>query len=218
VSDTAEHQRNERKSRTESILLGAGIAINPNLPPIEAASEIKLRSAIEIARRALCLLLVAAKGSDLDEESVLGLIESHGVAEFFTKDERAFIHNRQPEDEDKMRFSWRSEASWTLLWSLGFVDALGLPTDQIEPYDAIEIVEKNRQEGLATNASPRTADEILDESDLILRCHWAVRDYQIGNSHVDPELDPDVTLERRHALNWLTCNADQDWDNVSTDT
>lgn len=222
-SNELTNQKNEvdegarRKARSEEVLRNGGVAINPGLPEIETADQIEARSTIEIARRAICLLLVAAR-FELDTGTLQMLIDGLGMVGHFTTDEQAFLDSECPPREDVTRFSWRSEASWVLLWALGFVDELGLPLAQIAPYDAIEIVEPNGIDGLVSNAAPRPMDELLDAADLIYRCHWATRSFQHdGVTDVGP-LKVDVTVERHYALNWLVRCCDQEWDDISTDT
>lgn len=211
-----DRQRQERKARSEAILKAANIPILPHLPGIEVADEVTLRPAIEIARRAICTLLTAGKGGGVPQQTIDQLIELHGVAEFFTERERNFIGS-PPLDREMLEFSWRSEASWTLLWALGFIDELGLPYDQIEPSHAVAIIEEYRLDGLAANPLRKSVDQILDEADLIFRCHWYTRDQELKGESPEP-LDAGVAYERHYALNWLIGYQGQAWDDVSTDT
>ncbi|MDR3687988.1 MAG: DUF4272 domain-containing protein [Fimbriimonas sp.] len=218
TDEERERQCLARKSRSEQILRDAGILQIRALPGIETADQVEPRATIEIARRAICLLLVAARGSGLDVRTVRKLTAYHEMGGFFTKDEQAFLDSKRPKERAKAKFSWRTEASWVLLWALGFVDRLGLPSGQIEPWSAIEIVEANFVDGLVNNAKPRSIDEILDEADLIYRCHWAVRHAERSDVDIEGKLEPGVTFERHHALNWLIRYENQDWDDISTDT
>ena len=187
------------------------------LPTIETASQIEPRSAIDIARRAVCLLLVASR-AELDPETLDFLISEYKLAGYFTSDEQAFLDTENPKEEEMCNFSWRTEASWVLLWALGFVEELGLPIEQIDPEKAIEIVEDIEIEELASNPNARSIDEILDEVDLIYRCHWALRHAQRNSSFDIGPLEPGVTLERHTALNWLVRYEGQEWDDITTDT
>ena len=64
----------------------------------------------------------------------------------------------------------------------------------------------------------RPIADILDQVDLIYRYHWAVRNARLKGQQIPADLDPDVTVERHHALNWLIGYLEQAWDDVSTDT
>lgn len=64
----------------------------------------------------------------------------------------------------------------------------------------------------------RPIADILDQADLIYRYHWAVRNALTRGQQVPAALDPGVTEERHHALNWLIGYGKQAWDNVTTNT
>ena len=68
-----------------------------------------------------------------------------------------------------------------------------------------------------TSASLRTKSEILDETDMAYRIHWAVREAQIHKQSPPANLLADVVMERHYALNWLVWYADE-WDDITTDT
>ena len=190
------------------------VGIHPDLPEIESADEVEPREPLAIARRAVCLMIVSAK-SELERDEIDGLIEDFGVRAFFTPQERAYLTESNPSDRDQIQFSWRVEAAWVLLWSLGFVPNLGLPLDQISPGEAIDILEKHGVQGLAENPIRPSIEEILDQADLIYLAHWAIR--QFGEDGTP--LDDDVTPERHHALNWLIrYDEDAAWDDITTDT
>jgi hypothetical protein len=48
--------------------------------------------------------------------------------------------------------------------------------------------------------------------------HWAVRDANSTLHPVPAGLDPEVLEEWHHAINWLTCHDEAEWDDVKTDT
>ena len=58
----------------------------------------------------------------------------------------------------------------------------------------------------------------LRQADLIYRYHWAVTNARLKGQRAPAALDPGVTQERHHALNWLIGYNEQDCDHVSTDT
>jgi hypothetical protein len=105
-----------------------------------------------------------------------------------------------------------------LLWALGFVDALGRPAGQIDPGEAVRILDDRGRDGLVAAARLRPAGELLDAADLIYRSHWAVRDAQFHGRAPPAGLNADVVAERHYALNWLIGYGDAEWDEVSTDT
>jgi hypothetical protein len=212
-----DEERVSRRDRSRARLGPPGAPVRDWLPCIENSDEVTIRSVEEIARRAVCLLIAAAKGAGLDGDFVVELVRENGLEADLTPQERVFVFNPEPPEEDLIQFSWRSEAARVLFWALGFIDALGLPSEQSSSDVLVDLLEDNTLVGLIENARTRSKHEILDEADLIYIAHWAVRHGQqtlgLGTS-----LDPGVTFERHHALNWLIHYEDQEWDEITTDT
>lgn len=205
-----------RKAATEAVLQAEGVRFIPHLPAIESEAEVVLRDADTIAGRLRCLIVAAAKGGGLDQEIVDEFAAEHGLHGLFTPKEAAFIANPAPSDRDSIQFSWRYEAAWVLLWALGWGDkTLGLPRDIC---DVDLIVGTVREAPDLTSRTLRTASEVLDEADLIYRCHWAVRQSDLDGSDAPGGFEPGVVMERHHALNWLIGYGSDEWDEVSTDT
>ena len=117
----------DRKLRSETILRAEGVPFLAALPVIETAAEALHRSKEEVALRTLCLQLVAAKGGGLRDEVVEGILEDYELRPHLTPEELTFVLDNSPSQHDRSKFSWRHEASWTLLWALGFVANLGKP-------------------------------------------------------------------------------------------
>ena len=71
---------------------------------------------------------------------------------------------------------------------------------------------------LLGKARPLSVEQLLDEADIIYRCHWAVVEADHHGQEPPGNLYPDVVYERHYALNWLLRFMNQEWDDVSTDT
>ena len=213
---TAEAKK--RKQRSESVLRAEAVPLNAALPVIEIESEAKRRSKEEVAYRALALLVVAVKGEGLDQDRVNEISSRYGLVPHFTPKERAFLHDASPSHEDRVQFSWRYEAAWTLLWALGFVDKLEKPSKICDVGRAVKLMKERTSKQFITDSKLRPLNEILDEADRIYRYHWAVVDARLKGKEPPAGLAPGVTLERHHALNWLIGYMDQEWDDVATDT
>jgi hypothetical protein len=123
-----------------------------------------------------------------------------------------------PSQHDRVQFFWRYEAAWTLLWAMGFVAQLGKPAQICDVEFAAGTVTERTTSQFIEDSKLRPIADILDQADLIYRYHWAVRDARIEGLQVPAALNPDVTDERHHALNWLIGCGEQAWDDVSTDT
>lgn len=208
----------DRKLRSERTLRAESVPFLATLPVIATAAEALKRSKEEVALRTLCLLLVAAKGEGLGQEIAEGVLEFHGLRPHLTPNELAFMFDHSPSEHDRIQFTWRHEAAWALLWALGFVAQLGKPAQICDVEFAAKTMTERTTPQFIADAELRPIADILDQADLIYRYHWAVRNAQMKGQQLPAALDPGVTQERHHALNWLIGYDEQAWDQVTTDT
>lgn len=208
----------DRKARSEAVLKMQGVPVNDWLPAIETEEEAKERTVEEIAYRALALLTVAVKGEGLEQSTVEKIVADYGLEAHFTPKELSFIKQEFPSQRDRVNFSWRYEAAWTLLWALGYVDDLRKPDSYCDAGRAVRFMKDRTPEQFIADAKLRPLSEILDQADLIYRYNWAVVDARVNGKPTPAGLDPGVTYERHYALNWLIGYMNQTWDNISTDT
>jgi hypothetical protein len=206
----------DRKFRSEAILRTEGVPFFAQLPVIETAAEAMKRSKEEVALRTLCLLLVAAKGEGLRQEVVEHVLESYELRPHLTPKELGFVLDESPSQHDRIQFTWRHEAAWTLLWALGFVAELDRPVQACDVNFAASTMTETTTAQFIEDSELRPIADILDQADLIYRYHWAVRNARIKGQQIPAALDPGVTEERHYALNWLVL--EQAWDHVTTDT
>jgi hypothetical protein len=185
---------------------------------LESENESKHRTQEEVAWRTLALLVVAVKGEGLEQSMVDKVVARYDLERHFSPGELAFIENPKPTEQERIQFTWRYEAAWTLLWSLGYVEELGQPTAICDVQRAVALMKERSAEQFLHDARLRSQAEILDQTDLIYRYHWAVVDAHINGKTSPAGLEPGVTMERHYALNWLVGYMDQAWDDVSTDT
>jgi len=207
-----------RKQRSEAVLRAEAVPVNAALPVIETESKARRRSKEEVAHRALALLVVAVKGEGLDQATTQKIAKQYALEPYFTPKERAFLEDASPPQEDRVQFSWRYEAAWTLLWALGFVDKLEKPSKICDVPLAVRLMKERTAQKFIADSKLRPLQEILDQADRIYRYHWAVVDARVKGKEPPAGLDPGVTQERHHALNWLIGYMDQAWDDISTDT
>jgi Domain of unknown function (DUF4272) len=208
----------DRRHRSETILRSEGVPFLAALPVIETAAEALHRSKEEVALRALCLQLVAAKGGGLQDEVVERILEAYELRPHLTPKELTFVLDNSPSQHERIKFSWRHEAAWTLLWALGFVAQLGTPVQICDVDFAASTMMERTTSQFIEESQLRPIADILDEADLIYRYHWAVSNARIKGQQIPAALDAGVTAERHHALNWLIGYEEQAWDDVSTDT
>jgi hypothetical protein len=145
-------------------------------------------------------------------------IGEYELKDHFSPQEMEFLDDRSPTKSKLMQFSWRIEAAWVLLWTLGFIDKLGRPENHCNTEFAISIIEGKTTEQIIANATMRKPSEILDAMDLIYRYRWAIVDARINEKSIPGGLDSGVAYEWHYALNWLVGYLDQEWDEITTDT
>ena len=205
----------ERKAHSEVLLRARGVPINDWLPVIgEGDDDKRLRTPREVAERAVALYAVSVGAAPEEHENAVAFLRERGLWEAASPKERAFLLNPRPEEQEVIDFTWRYEALFVLLWALGHVEDLPFPDDTCDR-PLHEFVVGLPPEDFVGRAALRPVDEILDATDLIYRCHWAVVEARGDRPGV---LDPDVVYERHYALNWLTKYGDAGWDNVPTNT
>ena len=207
----------ERKARSERILAETGVRINAWLPMIEDDSQIRARTAEEVADRLVALSVVAAKGEGVDPITLARVMKDLDARRRLSPNETAFIDEPAPSEHARIQFIWRYEAAWVMLWALRLTDEpLSAATGICDVPFLCDVVLGKTD---LTRNGLRPVAEILDEADLIYRRHWAVRQSSLDGEPSGGDLDPGVVLERHYALNWLTGTyGDIGWDDVGTDT
>lgn len=116
-------------------------------------------------------------------------------------------------------FEHHQEAAWTLLWMIGKVEALGLPTHYC---DASQLADESVMPGLFTDIAPYLHSASLRDPAVIvtedlrtynLWCH-AQQDRR-HNRPLPYDLNLTVLYERRYAFEWL--DSTEEWDEVTCD-
>src|SRR5262245_53305475 len=105
-----------------------GISTDPTPPPVAGAVARCAYTPQDLARRALVLQSVAVVGSEVDPQPVVSWLKDQDLWSVATPQERAFLEDVSPSADLKNKFRWRQEAEWTLLWMIGMVEELRLPT------------------------------------------------------------------------------------------
>ncbi len=205
-----------RKRRSLEILKAEGVPFIAHLPVIETEPESHRRAVDEVSVRAMALMVVAANGEGAPPEMPKQITEAFSLSDAFTPEEKTFLDDPSPSQDLCNQYSFRYEANWALMWSLGFIESLDRPDHMCDVAVTIPIMQTNGREGMIAKAALRPQHEILDATDLIYRYHWAVRDAFIHGSEIPTDLHPGVVQQRHHALNWLISNLR--WDDVDTPT
>jgi Domain of unknown function (DUF4272) len=213
----------DRQARSEEELGQFGVRTPSTLPPVVSEIDVVLRSAQEVARRALALFVVALRAESLmsPELAVAELRQKRPLAcRALTPKECLFVNDEKPNQEKITNFVWRYEALWILAWALGLVDVLCYPSETCDVDFLSKTFLATDEEALVKNAKLLPTETLLDALDLHFRLNWLVRQRQ-GGKPADGEmggndLDPGVVLERHYALNWLVQHGGAEWDDVQT--
>ena len=207
-----------RKARSEEKLRSYGIPTLDSLPPTESNEECLIRPPWEVARRASALVTVAARAEGLEQQRAIQFLQAWGLWDAASPMEQAFLSNPHPAETDRIQCLWRYECLWVMLWALGHVEQLALPTAVCDVRRAVRTVTGTSTDIFIGKSNLRPYEEILDEADFIYRCHWAVKDAHSRGEAPPAGMDHGVVLERHVALNWLRNYRSQSWDDVSPDT
>lgn len=200
--------------------MSIGVRINPSLPVIESEADAKLRTPEDVAKRVIILNAVVHSAHGLDRQDVSAWLKSENIWDSVSPQERQFLEGSNPTEQDRINATWRAESVWTLLWALGKIETLELPTKECD-IDFIQTLMLSPGTSCAEfikQSKLRSVAEILDATDLIYRIHWVVRDAQLNNQEIPGSFVPGIAYERHYALNWLVGYSDQEWDEITTDT
>lgn len=200
--------------------LSWGISTDPTPPPIDDYDEPLPFTVRQIATRAVILQGVVAVASAVDPEPVVEWYREQGIWGQVTPQERCFLLDpTSVPGENWNHFRWQQEAEWALLWVIGKVESLGLPTRQCDTRRLVdEIIPAlgSDIEPFLSSAEVRPPGIFLAEDDrhydLWCRYHQTRRE----GSHLLPsDLDVGVLYQREYAFDWL--HGIEAWDEVICD-
>ncbi len=212
-----------RRERSLYLLRGSIPTPPSSMPPSLGESEVVLRPAAEVFRRALALLFVAARAEARlmgTEPAPAGRGSDNSIGlDALTPREKVQVASGDLDVAIAAR--WRVEASNALAWSLGIRGACVSGRDRSR-VDALWDGLMRHAVGGGDPDEPclRPVDVMLDALDLTWREHWIARQRCLTGSS-GAVLDGDVVAERHVALNWLTGFHNVPgivWDDVETPT
>ena len=215
----------ERKNKSIEILVSQGVPYIDHLPLRYETEEVTPRDKKEVIERVACSFasimcaLSIGKKEYTEQDRVYMtqdfLSNKYHALELLTPREQQVIAGTISE-AGAINAVWKYEAVWALLWALGIVEELSLPSE-ICDCDLV-MGTMRRFKGLddfMANTTLRPLEEILQALDLHYRYHWAAVNARVNGS--DPAgIDEGIVMERRAGLEWLCCKGEEN-DNL-TDT
>ncbi len=196
----------------------ARISVEHNPPMIAGYAEPCPRSSRQIVARVVILQGVVAVAFEVEAEPVVQWLHDQGIWSQVSPGEAAFFENPAPTDRERIRFRWHQEAEWALLWAIGKVDALGLPTrgcDTRRLIDEIILPLGSEIESFVASAELRPPGLLLAEDDRTYNLWCCVAAARRKGEPLPADLNSWVLYERRYAFEWL--GGLQEWDDVTCD-
>ncbi|WP_175453048.1 DUF4272 domain-containing protein [Microbulbifer yueqingensis] len=203
----------ELKNKNTQYLSSIGIDVPEDLPQIESLNEVEPRTAQDIAGRLSALAYVIGLGFGARGEDLLEQLNKYNLMPYVSGYERELLSQDIIGEQDKIDMSWLAECAQALAWCIGLVDL-----DHFKHCDddlAQKIPFKSNPEEFIQESQLRPIAEIQEQSDLLYRLHWYVRN--CGLTGQECELSEEVISERRRAIDWAY-GVEKDWDAVPMDT
>ncbi len=178
----------------------------------------------DILRRAICVFLASVKSEVISSggyenpmefvrDATDKLEQAYGIEAYLSKEEKAYLADENPTQEDINKFGWRYECCAVLLWALGLFE-IGEPNEICDAAELGAIIWNNDFNTLLEKSVIKSKEELLDMQDLIHRYDWACIEAQIKKFEL-PQLDRGIVFEWHYTLNWLTgVEGVTDWDKV----
>jgi hypothetical protein len=197
-------------------LLSLGITLTDDLPPIESEDVLTFRSAEEVAERVLVLAYLNCVANDpsLQQQVMMFLIHER-LWDKASKTEKALFHKTRLSEDERAKILWRTESIWMLLWIIQKVDEIDLPVNEADLYQIFPLLPSffESTTEFRTSATFRDVAEILDQTDLMFRLNWALRQEGASENPSSQLFHPGVAYERYFSLSWVI-GMYAEWDEV----
>ena len=207
-----------RKKRTEKLLKEMGIPINTHLHTLESEYSLHLKDIEQVIDRIIAITIVSAKGSGAPDETIDEFLESYNAKELFSPEEKEFIENEEPDQDEYNTYSWKIECNSALLWAVSLVRDLPFPNELSDVQKLYDLIFQSERNELLSQAQFRDYNILMDELDLYYRLHWALVETRLHNQELAVSINPGVVYERRYGLTWLLNLAGEEWEDISMDT
>jgi len=202
---------------TKSWAQSLNLSVAATAPAVKNYSRRCRRTARQIAVRSIILHGVVAVAFKVNPEAIIDWFREQRIWRSVTPGERAFLTSPSRTSHDRLRFTWHKEAEWTLLWAIGKIQSLGLPTTECDTRRLVdEIIPPLGTDisDFVSTAKTREPGVLLAEDDRTYQM-WCHAQEARRTGQLPSDLNWSVLYERRYALEWL--DNGQSWDDITCD-
>ncbi len=153
-------------------------------------------------------------GKKITEQAIV----EFGLKNYLFPDEKKVLV--ECDEHVAVNVSWTVECSYSLAWVLGLIttEEMEVPGEPEGDHGLFQFIQPfHNFEDFKASCNLRQPSEIMDMLDLYYNYHWACVDNRLNPDTNCGELNEEVVMERRKALEWLICK-DKNWDSISLDT
>lgn len=153
-------------------------------------------------------------GKKITEQAIV----EFGLKNYLFPDEKKVLV--ECDEHVAVNVSWTVECSYSLAWVLGLIttEEMEAPGEPEGDHGLFQFIQPfHNFEDFKASCNLRQPSEIMDMLDLYYNYHWACVDNCLNPDTNCGELNEEVVMERRKALEWLICK-DKNWDSISLDT
>ena len=215
-----------KKKSLESRLINYGIKNHrvSYLPYLDPTKE-EFHTTYDAGCRMMIFYAIGYAVQNSEERtSIIDWLKAENIWDKVSEEEKAFLSNNKPTEEELISLSWRIEGALTLAWCLNKVKKLPrLDIDNNEK--EIDEFQNNVPaigDSLTTflsNLEYRSKDEIYEENLLNELATTYFRDLMFNGKEDETKINRMISFERHKTLNWLRkFMGELDWDHTETST
>jgi hypothetical protein len=189
------------------------VEVSSTLPLLDAG--LVMRSTDETVSRILAMNAVAATAYGFDKAKAIAWLKQEALTDSLSEQERRFVFEGigQPN-----RFQVQVEAMWALAWAMGIVNEMDFGKDCDNRFVTMlpNLKQSQSSSEFRKKSNPRSLEQVVAALDLAYCLHSATRESGLTGKRPPGNLDADLVVERRRALEWLLSK--EAWDEVPLDT
>lgn len=217
----------KRREKTLKVLNALGIDHCEGLPVI--GEERLCKTQEQVCKRFLASFFSAMLASDYNSDReffenegrkmICSFLEQFDVKNELYPDELKIITG-DCDERLSVNVSWNVESCYALMWVLGLISSEDMekPSNGCDTRIMVKFTQQYETfDEIMSACKMRSETEVLDMLDLYYNYHWACVDHRINPETECGELDEEVVMERRKALEWLV-SEEEDWNEISLDT